>query len=280
MPLRSARLIGDPVLEQCLLGQFRMLNGQRSLSVMRVQAALIDLGFSVGPTGADGIFGADTGAAVTEYKTRKGLIPNDPVVGAGTTQALDDDLFLDPAVLDPAFAEFSPAVVNGRVEQFLALELTRFLQAPFDSWRRMIATSALSMLNSGELMAVVAQSRAFQLRQRFLDVADSVQSDGSTADVFFDDRTNSGPLGNSVIFTAGGELRSFLVMSDEVIMGRGTIRRRSDGARAPATLSGVLVHELNHARNTVNILTLENTLDTDTDAYVDTALAQARSATG
>ena len=40
------------------------------------------------------------------------------------------------------------------------------------------------------------------------------------------------------------------------------------------------MHELTHARNVANIEDLEATADTDTDAYVDTALAQARSTTG
>jgi hypothetical protein len=45
MALRSARLSGDPVLEQCLAGQHRMLAPEENLSVMRVQEALVKLGF-------------------------------------------------------------------------------------------------------------------------------------------------------------------------------------------------------------------------------------------
>jgi hypothetical protein len=280
MPLRSARLTGDPVLENCLEGNFRMLAGQRGLPVFRVQSALIDLGRSVGPAGADGIFGADTGAAITAYKTEKGLIPNDPVVGAGTARALDDDLFRDPPILDPVFAEFSPAVVEHRLEQFVARELVAFLQAPFDSWRRMLAQFALGALNSGDLLGIVAQSRAGDLRDRFIAEADPVQPDGTDPATFFDDQTIAGDLGRTVIFRAGGNLRSLIVISDNAILGRATILKTSDNTRAPAPLSGVVVHELTHARNADNIAALEATADTDPGVYADVPLAQARSATG
>lgn len=280
MPLRSARLTGDPVLENCLDGNFRMLAGQTGLPVFRVQSALLDLGRSIGPAGADGIFGADTGAAITAYKTEKRLIPNDPVVGPGTARALDDDLFRDPAILDPVFAEFSPAVVEHRLEQFVARELAALLRAPLDSWRRMLAQFALQALSSGDLLGIVAQSRAGDLRDRFLAVADPVQPDGTDPATFFDDQTVAGALGRTVIFRSGGSLRSFIVISDNVILGRATILKTSDGTRAPAPLSGVVVHELTHARNVENIAALEATADTDTSVYADVPLALARSGTG
>jgi hypothetical protein len=49
---------------------------------------------------------------VTAYKAFKGLVANDPVVGPATSKALDDDLFFEPPVLDPAFAEFRLVVVT------------------------------------------------------------------------------------------------------------------------------------------------------------------------
>lgn len=63
MPLRSARLTGDPFLESCLNGTDRIFSGRDGLTVMRLQAALLDVGLSVGPAGTDGIFGSDTGFA-------------------------------------------------------------------------------------------------------------------------------------------------------------------------------------------------------------------------
>ena len=66
MPLRSARLTGDPVLEECLAGRHRMLAGEQGLPVKRLQQGLLDLGRSVGPKGADGIFGPDNGAGAAK----------------------------------------------------------------------------------------------------------------------------------------------------------------------------------------------------------------------
>ena len=144
MPLRGPRFAGDPVLEECFAARHRMLEPEQGLPVKRVQAALLELGRSVGAAGADGIFGRDTGQAVVAYKQSKGLVPDDPVVGPGTVAALDDDLFVDPPELDPAFGEFSPAVVAHRVEPFVALELAALMNTPFDSWRRGIAARAVS----------------------------------------------------------------------------------------------------------------------------------------
>jgi hypothetical protein len=85
----SPRFFGDDVLESCLTGH-RMFagSGDPPESVALVQQALDSLGFSVS---VDGIFGPETGQAVTAYKTQKGLTPNDPVVGPGTMAALDAD---------------------------------------------------------------------------------------------------------------------------------------------------------------------------------------------
>src|SRR4051812_15489220 len=85
----SPRFFGDDVLESCLAGH-RMFagSGDPPESVAVIQLALATLGFAVS---ADGIFGIETGAAVTAYKTSKGLSPSDPVVGPGTMAALDAD---------------------------------------------------------------------------------------------------------------------------------------------------------------------------------------------
>jgi hypothetical protein len=279
MPLRGPRFSGDPILEECFAGRHRMMSPEQGLAVKRVQAALIELGRSVGPAGADGIFGQATGDAVTAYKTDKNLMPNDPVVGAGTSRALDDDLFFEPPELDPAFAEFSRLVVTHRVEPFVALELAALIQAPLDSWRHMLGRFALTSLSSGQLLGVVAQSRALDLQAPYLAVADPLQPGGLSAEAFFDDAIIPvGALGNTITFFAGGELRSFILIRDEVILGRESIVRTSDGTRAAVTLQGVVVHELTHARNLGNGQALLATPDTDTNAFADTALAKARSA--
>jgi hypothetical protein len=285
MPLRSARLTGDPVLENCLNGQATIRSGDNSLSVKRVQQGLIDLGRSVGPAGADGIFGQATGAAVTDYKRSKGLTPDDPVVGPGTTQALDTDLFSDPAIFDPTFAEFSPVVVDHRLEQFVALELSGLLHTPLDSFRHMLGRFALTNLGTGNLLGIVAQTRGTDLRDRFLLVADPLQTSHSfgllPADQFFDDEVSlGGAAASTVTFTVGGVPRSFIVLHDEVVLGRAFVTQTSTGKRAKEPLQSVVVHELTHARNIAGTIVLLSIADSDPNTYADTALAATSSATG
>jgi hypothetical protein len=270
------------VLEACLAGEHRMLFGEDGLAVMRVQAALIDLGRSVGPKGADGIFGNDTGAAVSAYKVDKALQPSDPVVGPGTAQALDDDFFFDPPTLDPTFTEFSPAVVEHRLEPFVALVLAALIGAPLTSWRHMLGLFALNNLNSRGLLGIVARSRIEDLRAPFLAIAAPTQRGGVGAEAFFNAAaTPDDSLGVTIPFDAqDGSRRSLIIIKDGVILGREAIVRTSTGARAAVTLQGVVVHELTHARNLANADLLLTTQDTDATVYADTALAQARSATG
>jgi hypothetical protein len=115
-----------------------------------------------------------------------------------------------------------------------------------------------------------------------MEVADPVQLGGKTAEEFFDDHIvdDGSSLGLTVGFLVGGQPRAFIVIPDRVILGRGVITRRSDNTHAPAPLLGTICHELTHARNLANIQALVATPDTDTNAYADTALAQALSATG
>lgn len=282
MPLRGPRFSGDPVLEECFAGRHRMMAPENGLPVKRVQAALVELGFPVGPHGTDGIFGSATGHAVSAYKRSRRLAQTDPVVGPGTSKALDDDLFFDPPALDPAFAEFAPVVVDHRVEPFVALELVALRQAPFDSWRHMLGRFALGSISSGQLLGIVSQSRVRDLRDAYLAVADPVQESGTTAEGFFDlviARAND--VANTLHFLASGRRRALITIRDTVILGREALRRRiDDGTRAPVELEGVVMHELTHARNLEVDHDLELIQDTDTTAYADTALAQARSATG
>jgi hypothetical protein len=278
MPLRSARLTGDPFLESCLNGTDRILSGRDGLEVMRLQSGLLDVGLSVGPAGVDGIFGSDTGAAVTAFKIRKGLVPSDPVVGRGTTQALDDELFFDPARLDPVFGEFSFAVVDHRLEQFVARELVALVSAPLDSWRHMLGRFTADALNSGQVLGIAANSRAIDLRQPFLAVADPVQ-DGRPAEQFIDDTIIAEPVhGVTVEFFVEQDPRSFILINDSVILGRASTGLAGSTKRAAETLLGTLVHELTHARNLGQSDELGRTADTDSDVFVDTSLAQTRTA--
>jgi putative peptidoglycan binding protein len=278
--LRGPRFTGDPVLKDCLDAAHRMMAPEQGLSVKRVQSALLELGYSVGLAGDDGVFGPATGAAVVAYKTDRKLSPNDPVVGPGTTRALDDDLYFDPPSLDPAFGEFAPAVLARRLEPFVARELVALRAAPFDSWRHMLGDFAFAALKDGRLLGIVARSRAADLRAAYIAVADATQLGGITAGDHFDQQVAIPDHARTIGFLVKGAPRSFIVVADDVILGRASIRRMSDNTHAAVGLVDTIAHELTHARNIANTLSLLDTPDTDTSAYEDTALAQAGSALG
>ncbi|HWC26796.1 MAG TPA: peptidoglycan-binding protein [Solirubrobacteraceae bacterium] len=286
MALKCPRFAGDPVLERCLVGQHRMHAPEDGLAVKRVQAALIALGRSVGAAGADGIFGPNTGAAVSQYKIAKGLSPSDPVVGAGTMAALDADLFFDPPTLDPAFGEFSPAVVARTLEPFVALELAALISAPLNTWRHMLGRFARNALNSGLLLGIVARSRVNDLHPLYLAVADPTQDAGRTAPQHFDDQlalppNNRAPLGQMIPYLATtGNMQGFIVLRDDVVLGRAFTVRRSTGQRSAETVRSVVAHELTHLRNIDNSRQLQATPDTDATVYASTALAQQFSSAG
>jgi pyruvate/2-oxoglutarate dehydrogenase complex dihydrolipoamide acyltransferase (E2) component len=71
--LTSPRFLGpdgQPLekLEACFENRSRLAEGSRGAPVAAVQQALIDLGYDLGPMGADGIFGRYTAAAVKAFK--------------------------------------------------------------------------------------------------------------------------------------------------------------------------------------------------------------------
>ena len=88
-----------------------MMAPEEGDAVRKVQQALIDLGFSIAG-GADGVFGQQTGDAVTQFKLGHSLSPPDPVVGTGTITALDVDITaLDLAQVPPQHPSGEDAMV-------------------------------------------------------------------------------------------------------------------------------------------------------------------------
>lgn len=67
--LTSPRFAGDERLEACYDDEARLTKGAQGESVRKVQQALIDLGYDLGPTGADGIYGDLTWNAVKQFKS-------------------------------------------------------------------------------------------------------------------------------------------------------------------------------------------------------------------
>jgi len=89
--LTSPRFSGDPLLEACFDDRARMTQGHRGRSVEKVQQALLDLGYNLGPSGADGIYGQKTWDAVKQFKANEGLGFEDMGdVGPGTMHRLDE----------------------------------------------------------------------------------------------------------------------------------------------------------------------------------------------
>ncbi|KPI32338.1 Phospholipase D-like domain containing protein [Actinobacteria bacterium OV320] len=66
-----------------------MHDPEKGPAVEKVQQALLALGHSLPLHGADGVFGPETGQAVSQFKAANGIAPTDPVVGKGTMLTLD-----------------------------------------------------------------------------------------------------------------------------------------------------------------------------------------------
>src|SRR3954453_20084057 len=100
--LKSARFAGDGDLTKVLNGGLRLgALGTAPFpapvlssgpAVAKVQQALIDIGFPMPTSGADGSYGEETGTAVVAFKKDWHLVPGDPVVGPKTMTALDKEM--------------------------------------------------------------------------------------------------------------------------------------------------------------------------------------------
>jgi hypothetical protein len=92
MALSNPRFSGQPTLEDAAAGWHRILNGEPDHdAVMRIQLALIALGYALPVHGADGNYQDETGTAVSAFKRDRGIAPSDPVVGVKTMAALDTE---------------------------------------------------------------------------------------------------------------------------------------------------------------------------------------------
>lgn len=261
MVMRSARLSGDPVLNQCQAGTHRMLAPEQNLSVMRVQEGLKTLGFFDGEL--DGFFGPITGDAVSLYKETRGLSPTDPVVGPGTSGTLDDDLFVDPPSLDPAFGEVAGFVARHVVEPFVGLVLAPLIDAPLNSQRRDVGSFMLAALNSGFLVGIVAASRAGDLVG---DVRIPPDLKASLASL--------GPAAGQAQEFIGtdGRVHEVVVIDDLTVRGQRILVHHPTGRKIKVDLLEVLCHELTHVRNVDK--GFQQTPSSDATTFLDPALAQ------
>jgi peptidoglycan hydrolase-like protein with peptidoglycan-binding domain len=89
--LTSPLFAGDPKLEACFDDQDRLRPPDRGPAVSKVQQALLERGFDLGPSGADGVYGPKTAAAVKGFKAEEQLgFAQFGDVGPGTMRRLDE----------------------------------------------------------------------------------------------------------------------------------------------------------------------------------------------
>jgi len=98
--LKSPRFTGDPILEACFDNERLLRTGDRGPAVVKIQQALIDAGFPMPRFGADGVFGAETKAAVRNYQSAHGLAV-DGIIGPITVGSLDAQFAYTPPSYPP-----------------------------------------------------------------------------------------------------------------------------------------------------------------------------------
>jgi len=100
--LTAARFAGDVILEAVYDNERLLQVGNRGPAVVKLQQALIDAGFPLPRFGADGIFGAETKAAVEGFQRASGLAGGDirkgfdGIVGPTTMGWLDQRFSAGP----------------------------------------------------------------------------------------------------------------------------------------------------------------------------------------
>lgn len=188
-----------------------MLAGESGPAVSKVQQALIDLGYRI-PDGATGTFGPQTGAAVVQFKTAKGLYPNDPVVGPGTSRELDAAIhFFDqgnaappPPSITTLKSKFYFGGDGAKVPYTdfgLGFAIFKFFLYRAAQWRGYTVATNAPLLGACILESPVVQYSAkddivlANLHGRIVDVAISPTTfikDGGNAQFSMIVRTNSG----------------------------------------------------------------------------------------
>ena len=277
MPLRSARLTGDPFLESRLNGTDRIFSGRDGLTVMRLQSALLDVGLSVGPAGTDGIFGSDTGAAVTTFKTGHG--------SCRTTRWWDRAQPKPWMTTCSSTRPVSTQYSGSSVRRWLIIGWSSSSPASWSPccrprWTRGVTCSGASPQTRSNRAdpGHHGQQPGIDLREPFLAVADPVQ-DGKPAEQFIDDAIIAERAhGVTVEFNVNSEPRSFILINDEVILGRAATSLSGSPRRAPETLLGTAGPRVDPRAQPRPVGRAPEYADTDTEVFVDPALAQTRTA--
>lgn len=144
MALVSRRFAGVAELQACAVeDSAHLLGGSQGSHVALVQQALIDLGEQI-ESGASGIYGTDTEAAVTSYKAARNILNAagqvDPIVGKKTLATLDAEIERFDAAGEG---------VNERTRlRFAGLEQDLETDLPFDEMVELVE----SALKTGEVL--------------------------------------------------------------------------------------------------------------------------------
>ncbi|MBD2198159.1 MULTISPECIES: peptidoglycan-binding domain-containing protein [Calothrix] len=102
----SARFEGDRKLEKISDGTETINKGSNNIQVVKMQQALIDMGYKLPKYGVDGIFGKETQTALKEFQ-HDATIPETGVFDQATIAAMNAKFdtrqpYIDNAVFDPA----------------------------------------------------------------------------------------------------------------------------------------------------------------------------------
>ena len=108
--LSSPRFAGDEKLEGCYDDETRLNNGDKGESVRKVQQALIELGYDLGPRGSDAVYGQRTSNAVKAFKRDERLgFEQVGDVGPGTMTRLNS---IFGAPIEPSVPPEEPVIVG------------------------------------------------------------------------------------------------------------------------------------------------------------------------
>jgi len=120
----------------------RFALGQKTIDNAKLQEKLIDTGFPVGPSGADGIYGRDTTAAVVLFRKYHGLGDATTVVreGDGTFELLFPELkkpkgtIMDLPVIGPSIRDYFLNFITSKINWAAAALVTAVVSYIGTKW--------------------------------------------------------------------------------------------------------------------------------------------------
>jgi peptidoglycan hydrolase-like protein with peptidoglycan-binding domain len=172
--LTSDRFKGDPALEACYADQTRLTKGAKGTSVVKIQQALIDLGYDLDPTGADGDYGTKTWNAVKQFKADQHLgWEQMGDVGPGTMGRLNE---LFPPTSPPS--QSYPIVVGKDLR--LKAAISNNIQA-----KEKIETSSVNTAENLQILRKVSPVSFTQISSIQLKPSNDLISGANKSDTFY-----------------------------------------------------------------------------------------------